>query len=501
MHAIIVRTLALLRSAAACSVVAAVPVVAGAQTTGTGDSSTTLADTVVRRIDGTLPTGRIVQRVVSRADSSHRYALYLPSAFARDRQWPVVFVLDPRGRALVPLARFQSAAERLGYIVLSSYNTLSDGPAQPNYSAMNAMLDDVQRFLPVDPRRLYIAGFSGTARFAWQMSTQAPGTIAGIIGAGASVPGGRSWIQSNIGKSSPALFGTIGTLDPNYEEVRELDAELDAIGTPHHVERFDGGHQWPPIDLSTRAVEWLELAAMQRGLAARNQGWIDSLYAAWRGRAARADSTGDAPGAARAYKLVAADFRGLVDVGPVEARLAALRADPRVRRTDAAEAAAAERDARAATALFAFVAELERAPSPPSLDDARKRLDLDKLRRDAARTDDSTSAIASRRVLERIFSHMSFYAPRELLDGRRYAHAAAALGIARLIKPNDPSACFSHARALAQTGDKANALQALECAAASKQVSLAAIEGDPLLAPLRSEARYQAVVSQLSSQR
>jgi predicted esterase len=460
-------------------------------------SATPPIDTVARRIDGDVPVGRVVQRLVSRADTTQRYALYLPSSFARERQWPVLFLLDPRGRALVPMERFQPAAERLGYIVISSYNTLSDGPIQPNYVAMNAMLADVQDHLPVDTRRFYMVGFSGTARFAWQMSTQAPGTIAGIVGTGASVPGGRSWIRSNIGKSSPALFGTIGTLDPNYEEVRELDAELDVIGTAHHIERFDGGHQWPPTDLSTRAVEWLELNAMQRGLKPRDQRWVDSVFASWLARAARVDSAGDAPGAARAYKLVVGDFRGLTDVTTAETRLAALRSDARVRRAEAAEAAVAERDAQLLGALFAFVADLKRAPSPPSADDARKRLDLDRLRRDATRTDDSTTAIASRRALERIFSHLSFYAPRELFDARRYAHAAAALRVARLIKPDDAFACLSHARALAQTGDRPNALQALECAAASKQVTAGMVESDPLLEPLRGDARYQAAVRQL----
>lgn len=161
----------------------------------------------------------------------------------------------------------------------------------------------------------------------------------------------------------------------------------------------------------------------------------------------------------------------------------------------------AERDARLVEAPFAFVADLKRAPSPPSVDDARKRLDLDRLRRDAARTDDSTSAIASRRALERIFSQLSFYAPRELLDARRYAHAAAALRVARLIKPDDRFACLTHARALAQTGDRMNALQALECAAASRQLTARTIEGDALLEPLRGEARYQAVVRQLTPER
>ena len=482
------------RSALVGGALALIPIQLHGQTS---DSVTAPADTLARRIDGELPAGRVMLRLVSRADTTQRYALFLPSSFVREQQWPVLFLLDPRGRATVPMQRFQPAAERLGYVVISSYNTLSDGPIQPNYVAMNAMLADVQDHLPVDTRRFYMVGFSGTARFAWQMSTQSPGTIAGIVGTGASVPGGRSWIRSNIGKSSPALFGTIGNLDPNYEEVRELDAELDAIGTAHHIERFDGGHQWPPADLSARAVEWLELNAMQRGLRPRHQPWVDSLFASWIARAARADSAGDASGAARAYKLVVGDFRGLADVSAAEARLAALRADTRVRRSEAVEVAVAERDAQLLGALGAFVADLKRAPSPPSADDARKRLDLDRLRRDATRTDDSTTAIASQRALERIFSHLSFYAPRELFDARRYAHAAAALRVARLIKPNDASACLSHARALAQTGDKSNALQALECAAASRQVTAAMLESDPLLEPLRGDARYQAAVRQL----
>jgi hypothetical protein len=48
-------------------------------------------------------------------------------------------------------------------------------------------------------------------------------------------------------------------------------------------------------------------------------------------------------------------------------------------------------------------------------------------------------------------------------------------------------------------GDKANALAALECAGASHQVSAEAIEADSLLAPLRSDPRYDAVVRRLKS--
>jgi hypothetical protein len=89
---------------------------------------------------GRAPPGRLEERVTSVTDTSQAFALYLPPAYRGDRRWPILFVLDPRGRAVLGLKLFQEAAARLDWIIMSSYNTLSDGPAEPNFVAMNAML-------------------------------------------------------------------------------------------------------------------------------------------------------------------------------------------------------------------------------------------------------------------------------------------------------------------------------------------------------------------------
>jgi hypothetical protein len=90
----------------------------------------------------TLPRGEIIE--------SQRYALYLPSRYRPDTRWPVLILMDPRGRALVPLRRVVEPAERHGYVVLSSHNTLSDGPPEPNFRAMTAMLTDLVERYAVD---------------------------------------------------------------------------------------------------------------------------------------------------------------------------------------------------------------------------------------------------------------------------------------------------------------------------------------------------------------
>lgn len=58
---------------------------------------------------GASETGRVVETVVTEHDPGQQYALYLPSGYlaerAEERTWPVLFVLDPRGRAVPGIER------------------------------------------------------------------------------------------------------------------------------------------------------------------------------------------------------------------------------------------------------------------------------------------------------------------------------------------------------------------------------------------------------------
>ena len=81
------------------------------------------------------PPGRLEERVRSATDTSQTFALYYPPGYPAERRLPVLLVLDPRGRALLALKLFQDRAARLGWVIVSSYNTLSDGPPEPNVDA------------------------------------------------------------------------------------------------------------------------------------------------------------------------------------------------------------------------------------------------------------------------------------------------------------------------------------------------------------------------------
>ncbi|HEU0079893.1 MAG TPA: hypothetical protein VFQ76_19760, partial [Longimicrobiaceae bacterium] len=204
------------------------------------------------QVPAPFPRGETVERVAARSDPTQSYALYLPSGYDPSRRWPVLFLMDPRGRALVPLRLFRAAAERHGYAVLSSYDTRSDSAAamELNPRGLEAMLQDAQQLLAPDTRRVYLAGFSGTARAAWTFGYQLRDHVAGVVGFGAGLPPGAGALLAAGAADPPfAFFGGAGATDFNAQEVRTLAAALERLGFPHHVDIYPGPHAWPPEEV------------------------------------------------------------------------------------------------------------------------------------------------------------------------------------------------------------------------------------------------------------
>lgn len=249
-------------------------------------AAVTLAIAPLAAQSDTLPRGRVIERVA--ADSVHAYALYLPAAWTAERRWPLLVLLDPGGRAVPALERFREAAERRGWVVMSSYDVRNGGAdaIAANDRAVSAMLADAQRRLSIDLHRLYLGGFSGQARYAWRVGLGLEGRVAGVIGMGAGLPPPPALWLASLRQASPfPFFATVGTQDPNLREVMGLDSALDATAFPHRLARFEGGHDWPPPQVAARAVDWLEVQAMQAGLVPMDSAFVDAVFATELGRA------------------------------------------------------------------------------------------------------------------------------------------------------------------------------------------------------------------------
>jgi dienelactone hydrolase len=199
-----------------------------------------------------LPRGTIVDKVICRGNASQSYALYLPSGYSTDRQWPILYAFDAGARGRLPVERFRGAAETYGFIVVGSNNS-HNGPLTIAQDAINAMLADTRARFSLDHQRVYVTGFSGGARVAVMAGLAMKGQVAGVIGFGAGFPAGVA-----PSASVPfAYFTAAGTDDFNYPELKELDQVFGKLGLLHRFELFEGGHDWPPEAVCARAVEWM----------------------------------------------------------------------------------------------------------------------------------------------------------------------------------------------------------------------------------------------------
>ena len=408
--------------------------------------------------------GHVDERVTS-IDTAQHFALYLPPRYTTGRRWPILLVLDPRGRALLGLQLFRDAAARLGWIVMSSYNTLSDGPLpEPNAAAVNAMLASAQARWSIDTSRLYLAGFSGTARAALAFAVALRGHVAGVLAAGGALGftlGGPE--TAFAGDSTFAYFGAAGTRDFNYEEVLAMAGRFQRTRVPYRVVTFAGPHSWPPPDVCGDALDWLELRAMLGGLRPMDSSWARARLEVEQARAAELERAGHWVEALRLDDGIARDYARWPEAGAAAGRAAALRRSRAVTRYEAEARRLAERDLQQGLALPGLFAWARSQRDPPPLESLVTKLGIAALQQTVERGD-SVAAASARRQLARLWVNLAFYEPRAYLATGSPDRALRMLEAGASIGPIEGEACALLRQALTAASAARPARLVGECA-------------------------------------
>ncbi len=171
----------------------------------------------------------------------------------------------------------------------------------------------------IDERRIYTTGFSGGARIASWLALVRPGLVAGVIACSGGFPANIS--QPSAGQF--IFFATAGTEDFNFPEMHQLTRKLKARGITYRLAVFEGGHDWPPKELCSEALGWMEIQAMKAGKRTRDTGLIDEIFSAQL-TTARDQEARQTYEAYLNYEALADEFRGLRDVKDLEASAARL---------------------------------------------------------------------------------------------------------------------------------------------------------------------------------
>jgi dienelactone hydrolase len=270
----------------------------------------------------TFETGKIIEKVVCSHDATESYSLYLPKAYNRNQKWPVLFAFEPAARAQLPQKLFKLAAESYGYIIICSTNA-KNGPREPIVKAMMSVWQDANARFAIDKNRIYATGFSGGARMASIFHLVIRNPVRGIIAVGAGI--------STAIKADKIQFahyyGIVGYSDFNYQEMVRLEKTLKNQRTPHRFVYYEAKHRWPPEEICTRAVEWMDLMAMKEDMIPKDdrQDFISSAFAKESKFAQEREDRGEIFYAAEEYDAIARVFEGLVDVAKIKEKVEQLK--------------------------------------------------------------------------------------------------------------------------------------------------------------------------------
>ncbi|HSS77403.1 MAG TPA: hypothetical protein VLV54_11730 [Thermoanaerobaculia bacterium] len=439
------------------------------------------------------PRGKLVERIACAGHPEQTYALYLPKGYTPEHPWPILYAFDASsdGRRVAEL--FQSAAEKYGWIVVSSWNTASDGPMEPNFKAMSALWADTHARFAIDDSRVYAAGHSGTVRFACILALSAPGTISGIIGAGAGFPFGTPPKKGN-----PFIFfGTVGDRDFNYYEMNDLDASLTAVAVPHRIEHFAGIHDWPPAELATQAVAWMEMQAIRAGKRPKDAAFVEEQWAADRARAQALATTHPAD-AWHTWKAMAADYAGLHDLAEAKREASSLAASPACQKELRQREERDRRDKKILADGPAILAQANPGNDPVTVAQITAQLKIPELKARSASADPEES-LSAKRILNTYLGQTRFYLPQMYRERKEYDRAIFVLSVGAEIVPDDPWTWVEIARFHVLKGKPGykKALEALHKAADKGLADAKPLTEGESFAALRQEEEFRQILAQV----
>ena len=217
------------------------------------------------------------------------------------------------------------AAEQFGYIIAASNNS-KNGPWKPEAEAAQALFSDTHDRLAIDDQRIYFAGFSGGARVASQLAQSCKCAQAVFLNGATFSTGAQPSVHDSF-----AIYLTVGLLDFNYPELIAFDARLEALGIPHFLRRFDGGHQWAPMEIWPEALAWADLLAIKNARKERDANFVGTQLATFTAIAQKVQQAGDDYFAWQFLRATRSAFSGLTDTTSIEQQAAAMEKTASVR--------------------------------------------------------------------------------------------------------------------------------------------------------------------------
>lgn len=441
-----------------------------------------------------LETGTILPKVLCRDEPENSYALFLPSSYTPESEWPILYALDPGARGSIPVELFRQSAEEYNYIIVGSNNS-HNGPWQDVIRSLIILWNETNERFSIDKKRIYVAGFSGGSRAASIFSRIIMHPVAGIIGCGAGLA--KSLIKPE--QIPPATYvGIVGMTDFNYREMMILRDQFEQEEMSHRFLLHGGGHDWPAEKLCQRAIEWMEIIGMQKHLRPLDENLIDRIWEKERDIARSLENAGEISRALRQYKILAETFSQWQETKPMQEKIRAILVDDDYREDARDENWIQEKEMRYLGKFGQVFSQIEKTHPPiVDLEGYTAKLDLEEL------IDKATDSRLGREhfMAIRLLLGLEIDAGGKGWDLFQKGDISKAIYFFEIAlqagnedSPRKKSIHYNLACSYARSGNTKMALKNLRLALEHGYDDIDHIKQDEDLAPLRDNVEYQKII-------
>ncbi len=221
----------------------------------------------------TVKKGVVVDSLKVSDTLNESFSLYLPLQFEGKKEWPVIFIFDEEGRGKSAAQLFKTAAERQGYLIISSNAISSENDLLENLHAADRLVRSATLSLPIDIKQVTAAGSMDGAKVA----TSIPFIYNGILGV---IAVGNQWMNPGLldSKNGFAFIGVVGDEQYTAASMHLTANVLKKMKFPSYVYTYEGEKDWPDPSVINSAVGTLTLHAMRKGFRPKDARLVEELF-------------------------------------------------------------------------------------------------------------------------------------------------------------------------------------------------------------------------------
>ncbi len=222
-----------------------------------------------------IPVGRIVDSIPTADSTSASFALYLPQDFNEEKEFPVIFVFDAKGRGRASTQLFRTVAEQQSYIIAAFNLDLQQDSLKNNIEKVAPFINQVDGMLSIDKKQVYVAGLSEGGQLAAALPL-IYNNIAGVLAVE------NAWMNTEyLNANNKFMFSAIACDSNNSMFILEqINDYLDSKNYPTEMNFYscDKDVEWPNADMIQNAVAGFTLNAIRENKRPKDLDLVKELF-------------------------------------------------------------------------------------------------------------------------------------------------------------------------------------------------------------------------------